>query len=65
MGIIVNEIVDQLANDEAFLDKPTNTPRIHTAHTTPTWLQGVSTGTTRALYATYKHILTKNTRTKN
>src|SRR5450631_3142170 len=43
--IIGNEIADQLANNGVLLNKPTNTSRIHTAHTTPYWLNGVPTGT--------------------
>ena len=43
--IISNEIADQLANMGALLDKPTNIPRIHTAHTTPYWLNGIPTST--------------------
>lgn len=42
---IGNEIVDQLANNGALLDKPANIPKIHTAHTTPYWLNGVPTCT--------------------
>ena len=45
IGIISNEIVDQLANDGALLNKPMNTPMIHMAHITPYWLNGVPTGT--------------------
>ena len=44
-GIVGNEIDDQLANDGALLNKPTNTPHIHTTHTTPYWLNGVPTDT--------------------
>ena len=40
-----NDLVDQLANTGVLLDKPANTPRIHTAHTTPYWLKNVPIGT--------------------
>lgn len=51
MGIIGNEIADQLANEGTLLDKPTNIPWIHITHTTPHWLKGVPTGThTGAIY---------------
>ena len=33
--IIGNDTADQLVNNVALLDKHTNTPRIHAAHTTP------------------------------
>ena len=36
---------DHLANDGALLNKPPNTSKIHTTHTTPYWLNGVLTGT--------------------
>ena len=35
-------IGNQLANDGALLNKPANTPKIHTAHTTPYWLNGAN-----------------------
>ena len=39
--------MDQLAIDGALLDKPANTPGIHTAHTTPYYLNGVPTSSHR------------------
>ena len=46
-GIVGNEFADELTNNGALLDKTTNTPRIHTAHTTPYWLNRVPSGTHR------------------
>jgi hypothetical protein len=43
--IIGNEFKDQLANHGALLDKPTNTSKIHIAHTTPYWFNKVPTVT--------------------
>ena len=37
--------MDQLANKGALLDKPANILKIHTAHATPYWLNGVPTST--------------------
>lgn len=34
------QIFNQLTNDGTTLDKPTPTPQIHIAHTTPYWLDG-------------------------
>ena len=34
-SITGNEIADTLANEGTLIEKSTNTPRIHTAHTTP------------------------------
>ena len=43
IGIIGNEMVDQLANDK-HLAQHTPTPHYHIAHTTPSWLNGVPIG---------------------
>ena len=64
-GITCNDIAYQLANSEALLDKPNNTPRIHTVHTTPPGLMESPHVPTRGPYVTYKHISTRNTETKN
>ena len=40
-----NEIADTLANEGTLMEKPTNTPHIHIAHTTPYWLASCPTTT--------------------
>ena len=58
IGIIGNEIADQLANSGALVDKSVGTPMIHTTHTGSMESQHVPT---RVLYTTYKHTSTRNT----
>ena len=45
MGITENETTDTLANEGTFKEKPSATPHIHIAHTTPYWLASCPTAT--------------------
>jgi len=60
-GITCNDIANQLANSGALLNKPDNTPMIHTTHTTPYWLNGVPTCSHTGAIRNLQNISLRNT----